>query len=62
MKITFPMLLGLLFIGLKLGHFIAWSWWLVLLPLYAVPVIALAVFLVLAVAAGSLAVVATLVK
>lgn len=27
-------LLGLLFIGLKLGGVINWSWWLVLLPLY----------------------------
>lgn len=27
-------LLGLLFIGLKLGGIINWSWWLVLLPLY----------------------------
>ena len=42
MKIGFPALLGLLFIGLKLGHVIAWSWWLVLLPLYAVPALAVA--------------------
>jgi len=28
-------LLGLLFIGLKLGHVIDCSWWLVLIPLYA---------------------------
>ena len=27
-------LLTILFIGLKLTHFISWSWWLVLLPLY----------------------------
>jgi len=27
-------LLGVLFIGLKLTHYINWSWWLVLLPLY----------------------------
>lgn len=31
---TFLCLLGLLFIGLKLTGYIAWSWWLVLLPLY----------------------------
>lgn len=31
---TFLGLLGLLFIGLKLTGVIAWSWWLVLLPLY----------------------------
>ena len=27
-------ILGLLFLALKLTGFIAWSWWLVLLPLY----------------------------
>ena len=27
-------LLGVLFVGLKLTGFIAWSWWLVLLPFY----------------------------
>ena len=27
-------LMGLMFIGLKLGGVIAWSWWLVLLPFY----------------------------
>lgn len=27
-------LLGVLFIALKLTGYIAWSWWLVLLPLY----------------------------
>lgn len=26
--------LGILFIGLKLAHVIAWPWWLVLLPLW----------------------------
>jgi hypothetical protein len=52
MKITFPMLLGLLFIGLKLGHVIVWSWWLVLLPLYLVPVLLLAVLAVTAGLAG----------
>lgn len=30
----FFMLLGLLFIGLKLAEVIDWSWWLVLLPIY----------------------------
>ena len=50
MKITFPMLLGLLFIGLKLGHAIAWSWWWVLLPLYGpLAIVLLALGLVLAV-------------
>lgn len=27
--------LGILFIALKLMHYIDWSWWLVLLPMYA---------------------------
>jgi len=30
----FLTLLGLLFIGLKLGSVISWSWWWVLLPIY----------------------------
>lgn len=34
MKLSFFALLGLLFIGLKLTGYIAWSWWLVLMPLY----------------------------
>lgn len=33
MKYFLPML-AILFITLKLTHVIAWSWWLVLLPLY----------------------------
>ena len=33
-SIGFFGLLGLLFIGLKLGGVIGWSWWLVLLPFY----------------------------
>lgn len=32
--ITFPQSLTLLFIGLKLTGYIAWSWWLVLAPLW----------------------------
>lgn len=31
---NFLSLLTLLFIGLKLGNVIAWSWWLVLMPVY----------------------------
>lgn len=34
MKVGFLGLLGLLFIGLKLGGAIDWSWWVVLLPLW----------------------------
>lgn len=37
MKITLPVLLSLVFLVLKLTHFISWSWWLVLLPLYGLP-------------------------
>lgn len=39
MKISFLPALALLFIALKLTNVIAWSWWLVLLPLYGVFVI-----------------------
>ena len=45
-SIRFPgflSLLGLLFIGLKLTNHIDWSWWLVLLPVYAIPAFALTV-------------------
>lgn len=45
MKYFFP-LLGLLFIALKLTGHIAWSWWLVLLPLYGGLVLALAILAV----------------
>jgi hypothetical protein len=34
MQIGFLGLLGLLFIGLKLGNVIDWSWWFVTLPLW----------------------------
>lgn len=34
-------LLGVLFIGLKLAHVIAWSWVWVLAPLWVIPVIAI---------------------
>ena len=34
MKLTFPLALGLLFIGLKLGGVIAWSWLWVLSPFW----------------------------
>jgi hypothetical protein len=39
-------LFTLLFVGLKLGHVIDWSWWLVLLPSYSVIVLAFVCFLV----------------
>ena len=48
-SIGFFGLLGLLFIGLKLGGVINWSWWLVLLPLYGGLAIGLLAIAVLAV-------------
>lgn len=39
-------LLGLLFIGLKLTNYIAWSWWWVLAPFWGPLVFAIALFLV----------------
>jgi hypothetical protein len=47
--IGFLPLLGLLFIGLKLGGVIAWSWFWVTLPLWAGLFVALAIFGVIAV-------------
>lgn len=37
MKVTFLSLLGIVFIVLKLTHVIDWSWWFVLIPIYAGP-------------------------
>ena len=42
--VSFLGLLGILFIALKLTGYIAWSWWLVLLPLYLPLVIAVSLF------------------
>ncbi|WP_459676114.1 hypothetical protein [Acidisoma sp. 7E03] len=39
---SFLTLLGLLFVGLKLAHIIAWSWLLVLAPFWAIPVLLVA--------------------
>ena len=43
--INFLGLLAILFIGLKLGHIITWSWWLVLSPLFILPLIYVLVLL-----------------
>ena len=51
MKIGFFGALGLIFIVLKLTEMVAWSWWLVLAPLYTPFVIAL-VFVLIALALG----------
>lgn len=49
MKLTFPLALFLLFLGLKLGGLITWSWWLVTAPLWVgvllIPFIMLAAFI-----------------
>jgi hypothetical protein len=48
-------ILGLIFITLKLMGYIAWSWWLVLLPLYGSAILGLVIFLVVALAFGGIA-------
>jgi len=40
-NLTYLPLLSLVFIFCKLAGYIAWSWWLVLLPVYAPPAIIL---------------------
>jgi hypothetical protein len=47
--ITFTGALTLLFVGLKLGHVIDWSWWWVLSPLWIVAVIVVVVLVIAAV-------------
>lgn len=46
-SIGFAGLLGLLFIGLKLTHYIDWSWWWVLAPLW-MPVAAVLLICIIA--------------
>ena len=43
--INFLGLLTILLIGLKLAHIISWSWWLVLSPLFILPLIYVLVLL-----------------
>jgi ABC-type antimicrobial peptide transport system permease subunit len=50
--IGFTGALTILFIGLKLGHVIAWSWWWVLSPLWIGFAVAVAVLLVVLVVAA----------
>ena len=38
---SFVGLLTILFIGLKLTSFIDWSWWIVLMPLWVSPILAM---------------------
>ena len=51
MKINTIDLLGLLFIGLKLGQIIDWSWWWVLSPFW-IPLTVLVAFWIIALAMG----------
>jgi hypothetical protein len=48
--VDFMGLLAILFIGLKLGGVIDWSWWWVLSPMWGPPVVALSVLLIALVA------------
>ena len=48
MQIGFFGILGLIFIALKLMGYIAWSWWLVLLPLYGGLAVILILFAIVA--------------
>jgi hypothetical protein len=41
---TFPAVLAILFIGLKLTDYIDWSWWWVLSPIWGSSLIACAAF------------------
>lgn len=50
--VGFAALLFLLFLGLKLGHVITWSWWWVTAPLWGPPALFLAVIAVCALIAG----------
>lgn len=38
---NFLSVLAVLFVGLKLTDFINWSWWFVLMPLWALPIVIL---------------------
>jgi hypothetical protein len=44
--VSFPMLLGLMFIGLKLTGHITWSWLWVLCPFWIAPLVAAVIILV----------------
>lgn len=54
--ISFLGALALLFIGLKLGGVIDWSWWLVLLPIYGPLAAVIALFCVIGIVACLMAV------
>ena len=46
---SFVGLLTILFIGLKLTGFIDWSWWLVLMPVWTAPILAMVFIIGLAI-------------
>lgn len=56
MRIGILGMLGLIFTTLKLLGVITWSWWLVLLPFYAIPLLLLIAFI------GALAVASSEIK
>ena len=47
--ITFPMLLFLVFLVLKLTNVITWSWWWITAPLWAPSAIVISIFLIIAI-------------
>lgn len=47
--ITFPMLLFLVFLVLKLTNVITWSWWWITAPLWFTPAIVLSILLIVAI-------------
>ena len=59
-NIGFLGLLALLFIGLRLGGVIDWSWWIVLLPLWGPLALVGGLFFVLALVAGTGAIIAAI--
>lgn len=46
MKVSIVGLLGVLFVGLKLGGVIDWSWWLITLPFWGGLVLLASLFLI----------------
>ena len=47
--ITFPMLLFLVFLVLKLTNVITWSWWWITAPLWVPSAIVISIFLIIAI-------------
>ena len=52
LSLNFSMLLGIVFIILKLTKHIDWSWWYVLMPFYIVPLIFLGVLFIISIFKG----------